>query len=392
MDPSQIPPNVPIKQPPPGQTPDFAHKEDHGLFVQIVVTLVICVFLSTTSVVARVATRLWIVQNFGWDDGLAVLAMLFNFGLTVCFAKEINSGLTFSTYNTSLRDFMLQYFSQWTFWNALFTIFLYFTFAAIKLSILMLYLRLLGPLHRTLRFGVWVLVVIVIAVLIGTTAGLLEFCHPAEKLFHPEVPGTCNVSAVLFVVQAVAQVITDLLVLIPPIPVVWRLNAPKARKFGFVLTLCIGLFVTGIGLARLGILIKQLNSPNLSVDIQYLGTYLAIFEINFALIAICLPALRQLSVKVQEIYSSYRSKFSLPNSGPLAGNLTPQRNLRSNNKKPSSISQFVDGPYTELGEAAAWKNGKENESSTTVTKTNSEEDEAAALGLRRDNGRIGRAV
>ena len=110
--------------------------------------------------------------------------------------------------------------SAWTFWNALFTIFLYFTFAAIKLSVLMLYLRLLSPAHKHLRFGVWVLAVFNIAILIGTTTGLLVFCHLALKLFRPTVPGTCNVSAVLFVVQGVLSVATDLMILIPPIFVV----------------------------------------------------------------------------------------------------------------------------------------------------------------------------
>lgn len=401
MDPSQIPPDVPIMRPPPGHTSNFAHKEDHRLFVQIVVTLVICVVLSTVSVAARVVTRLWFVKMFGWDDGLAVLAILLNYGLTVCFAGEIVSGLAFSTYNTSLRDFMMHYFDDWTFWNSVFTIFLYFTFAAIKLSILMLYLRLLGPTHKRLRIGVWVLAGLVMVILIGTTAALLNFCHPVQKLFRPQVPGTCNISAVLFVVQAVAQIVTDLLILIPPIPVVWRLNASSARRVGFILTLCIGLFVTGIGLARLGILITQLNSPNLTIDIQYLGTYLAIFEINFAIVAICIPALRQLFVKMQQVYSSYRSKTSQPSSGPSNRKAFSPTvgNIRVNNRRPLSENhvvsdgQYVDGPYTELGEVAQWGDGKDKEyNASTITKTESNDKDSVTLGLRRDNGRIGTAA
>ena len=394
MDPTQIPPDVPLVQPPPGQTSDFAHPQDHSVFLQIIVTLAICVVLSTVAVLARVATRLWIVKNFGWDDGLAVLAMLLNFGLTVCYVGEIYSGLAFSNYNTSLRTFMLRYFASWTFWNGLFSLFLYFTFAAIKLSILMLYLRLLGPFHKNLRFSVWVLVGLVLVILIGTTAGLLEFCHPTEKLFRPAIPGTCNVSAVLFVVQAVAQVVTDLLILIPPIPVVWRINAPKARRFGFVVTLCIGLFVTGIGLARLGILITELDTPNIQFNIQYLGTYLGIFEINFALIAICIPALRQLFIKLHQTFSAYRSrKSSLSISAPVQGHSIPEgHNIRDKKKQPSSITQFVDGPYTELSEVAPRKERIEEGARTMSSKTDRKEDELDALGLRQGNGEISNAV
>ena len=344
MDPSQIPPNVPLEQPPPGQTSDFAHPTDHRLWIQIVATLVVCVILSTGAVVARLATRIFILKKFGWDDGLCVLAFLLNIGLTVCFAGEIKSGLAFSNYNTSLRSFLLYYFPDWTFWNALFSLFLYFLLAAIKCSILMLYERLLSFAHTTLRLGVWLMVGLQVLILIGTTAGLLEFCHPVEKLFRPEVRGACNVSAKLFVAQASLSVITDLLILIPPIPVVWRLNAPKARKFGFIATLSIGLFVTSIGFARLGILITELRTPNLTLNIQYLGTYLAIFEVNFAIIAICVPALRQLSVRILQTYSQYRSSRKSNRISVRMAQVGGFQKDEEVNSRGTSIGQLVTEP------------------------------------------------
>ena len=352
-DPNGISPDVPIKSRPDGRPPNFTHREDHGLYIQVVATLVVCVVLSTTSVVARIATRLWIVKTFGWDDALAVLSMVLNFGLTACFAGLIKTGLTFNMYNTSLRDFMLHYYNDWIFWNGVFSVVLYFTFAAIKLSILMLYLRLLSRTLTSVRIGIWVLVAVVIAVLVGTTAGLLNSCHPSAKVFHPDMEGKCNYDARLWVAQAVAQVVTDFLILLPPIPFVWRLNVSRAQKLGLVGTLCIGLFVTGIGSARLGILVTVLKTPNITVNIQYLGIYLVIYEINFAIIAICLPALRQLFAKVQEVYSS-----SFGNSTSLNNANTHSDNLRSNIMKRTSISQFVDGPYIELDEAGTWKDGR----------------------------------
>ena len=360
MDPYEIAPDVPMKPRPNGPAPDFTKMQDHALYAQVVATLVICVFLSTTAVLTRIATRLWIVKMFGWDDGLAVLSMILNFALTGCFAGLIRTGLTFSTYNTSLREFMLHYFHDWVFWNAVYSIVLYFTFAAIKLSILMLYLRLLNRVRTVLRVGVWFLVVVVIAILIGTTAGLLTYCSPADKVFHPEKEGTCSYDAKLWVAQAVAQVVTDFLILIPPIPFVWRLKASKAQRLALLATLCVGLFVSGIGVARLGILVTQLGSHNVTVDIQYLGLYLSIFEINFAIIAICLPALRQLFAKCQEAYSTHLKSTSAI-SRPIVGNLPSHPdNPRSNILKRTSISQFVDGPYMELDEAGVWKTGNDN--------------------------------
>jgi hypothetical protein len=105
----------------------------------------------------------------------------------------------------------------------------------------MLYLRVVGSTKKKLRFAIWALVGLVILIMVGTTAGLLKFCDPTEKLFDVFVPGTCNINAVLFIAQAALQIFTDLLILIPPIPMVWRLNLSKSRKVQFVGILCIGL-------------------------------------------------------------------------------------------------------------------------------------------------------
>ena len=391
MDPSQIPPNIPLVQPPPGQTSDFTNPVDDRLHAQILATLIICVILSTTSVILRVFTRCFIVKLFGWDDGLAVLALLLNFGLTVCFAGLLASGLDYSNYNTSLRNFLLDKFNDWTLWNALFTIFLYFTFAAIKVSVCMLYLRLLSKAHTALRAGVWALVALNIVILIGTTAGLFEFCHPALKLFRPDVPGVCNVSAVLFVVQGVLSVVTDLLILVPPVFVVWRSNAPKAQRVGFIATLCVGLVVTAIGFVRLGILVQELKTPDLSFNIQYLGTYLAIFEINFGLIAICMPAVRQLSLRTRAIYASFRHRSTAPGSNSWGKEAALAKPNRPTSKIPSFNTRYSEGPYTELGDRLQYNADKANPG-PEIQRTTSEEEEYQRLGLRHDTGRIGNAV
>ena len=330
---------------------------------------------------------------FGWDDGLAVLSLLLNFGLTACFTGLIRTGLVFSTYDTSLRDFILNYYDDWIFWNSVFSVVLYFTFAAIKLSILMLYLRLLSRVQTTLRIGVWFLIAVIIAILVGTLAALLNACNPTAKVFNPTHDGTCNYDARLWVAQAVAQVVTDFLILLPPIPFVWRLNASKAQRLGLLATLCIGLFVTGIGLARLGILVTTLKRPNITVDIQYLGIYLVIFEINFAIVAICLPALRQLFTRCQEIYSSHYSKSSAPSTRPAGAKVTLHSgNPRSNILKRTSISQFVDGPYMELSETGTWKDKSESTGSGAPVRDSDDVQSFTIDEPQRDSRHVGHVV
>ena len=114
-------------------------------------------------------------------------------------------------------------------------------FTTIKLSILCLYLRLLTVTHRKTRWGVYAIMVYVVVVLISGLSTLLSFCHPVNKLFNPLAPGVCNVEKIDFFIQAVLQVSTDLLILIPPIPIVWNLHLSTIKKVGFVAILCTGL-------------------------------------------------------------------------------------------------------------------------------------------------------
>jgi hypothetical protein len=68
MDPSKIPPNVPVNPPPPGVKSNFEHP-DTSRYAQIVATMVVCTTLSTICFFARVYTRVYLVKKFGWDDG-----------------------------------------------------------------------------------------------------------------------------------------------------------------------------------------------------------------------------------------------------------------------------------------------------------------------------------
>lgn len=126
-------------------------------------------------------------------------------------------------------------------WNTIFTLILYFMYPLIKFSILAFYLRILGPTNKRYRIGVWVLIAFNMAILVSTVAALLQMCNPPAGLFYPWIQATCNISDVIFVVQAALQVLTDFLCLLPPIPFVLSLNLSRSRKAGVLLPILIGL-------------------------------------------------------------------------------------------------------------------------------------------------------
>ena len=111
-----------------------------------------------------------------------------------------------------------------------------------KLSILLLYLRLFAPNRPTkylIYFG------IISNFLWYTTVFVLIACSCIPRHSQTWIEGTtaplCKDAAKRIYVQSIFNVISDFYILIIPIPVVWSLQMPTAKKIGVSL-----IFMTGL--------------------------------------------------------------------------------------------------------------------------------------------------
>src|SRR6516162_716365 len=64
-------------------------------------------------------------------------------------------------------------------------------------------------------------------------------CTPVERLWDPDVPGYCINQQATWIANASSTILSDLAILILPIPQVWKLQLRKADKI--VLTFSFGL-------------------------------------------------------------------------------------------------------------------------------------------------------
>lgn len=108
----------------------------------------------------------------------------------------------------------------------------------IKLSILALYKRLFAI--RPMIIGVYVMgfVVILWAVSIWVAAALN--CIPVNKFWDMSVPGACIDAAKFNYGMQIPNILSDLIILIMPLKVVWDLPIPKSQK-----ALLSGIFIIG---------------------------------------------------------------------------------------------------------------------------------------------------
>lgn len=101
----------------------------------------------------------------------------------------------------------------------------------VKLSILLLYLRLF-TVSRAFRVMTWATGALVVAYSVAGFVGTLAACNPKK--------GTCKNISQLAACSSALNILTDLIIIILPLPQVWRLHATFKQKLGLAI-----IFTTG---------------------------------------------------------------------------------------------------------------------------------------------------
>ena len=124
------------------------------------------------------------------------------------------------------------------------TLFVFFllqtiTTALIKIAILMLYKRAFtAPRFQT---AVWIVGAIVIANSLGVCVAVCNFCHPIARFWDPMgVPGHCINEVVATTLFSTTLFITDVIIYIMPMPMIWNLRMTRRRKVEMSLVFLIG--------------------------------------------------------------------------------------------------------------------------------------------------------
>lgn len=108
-----------------------------------------------------------------------------------------------------------------------------------KLSILALYLRLF-PVKKVYRYGVFTLMFVIAANGVAGDFTSLLSCRPLAKRWDPSLAGDCINVANFWRYISLANIISDVAILLFPLPIVWGLHASLPQKLGLTI-----LFLTG---------------------------------------------------------------------------------------------------------------------------------------------------
>ncbi|KAL2758140.1 hypothetical protein ACRALDRAFT_1040207 [Sodiomyces alcalophilus JCM 7366] len=282
------------------------HVPDRGpaVFAVTVATLA----LATVFVSARLFCRSVIVKNVRWDDRIMVLGWILAFGLSFTIAYGTQRGL--GRYD---EDIDANHHGALRRCEYVFSILYNPALMAIKSSILVFYLRLSKNTQMLLRIASWVtLVIINIAGTVLTFMNIFQ-CNPVSAAWQVWTePVRCIPLLTEFICAAPVNIITNLVIVGLPIPVITSMRLPPRQKYILVFTFSLGIFVTVVDVIRIYYLQRAIStaaSPSTDRSTAFGGTpdfawksslsfMWSAVEVNIAMICACIPTLKPLIVKI----------------------------------------------------------------------------------------------
>lgn len=108
----------------------------------------------------------------------------------------------------------------------------------IKVAILLLYYRLFP--NKTFRRVIYGMGTLVLLCLVSTFFSFLLQCLPIRSFWQHQVAHHCFVQNPFYLAAASLSLVSDVFILVMPMPMVWALNISRQRKMGLSLVFLLG--------------------------------------------------------------------------------------------------------------------------------------------------------
>ncbi|KAI1635310.1 CFEM domain-containing protein [Biscogniauxia mediterranea] len=246
-------------------------------------------------------------RQFGWDDALTCMAMMFSIAETGCSYMGMRTTYfgvhIYDIPPTADRSLGMK-------WNYLIQILYNPILALVKSSVLLFLLRIGGQ-QRKIRYSIHSLNGFNIGLMIAIFLTVIFQCSPIpyfwERVRDPTLEGTCIDTGAFYVATAGLTIFTDILVLILPFRIFMSLKMSIKLKIAIMAVFLLGAIVTIVSILRLLWIIEVSlypMAPDSTYDIRF--TYSAV-ETNLAIITASGPALRPLFIVwFPRLFSSIR--------------------------------------------------------------------------------------
>ncbi|WYZ46777.1 hypothetical protein EsH8_IX_001002 [Colletotrichum jinshuiense] len=255
--------------------------ESNALMVQV--PAIVFFVLTPVFVGIRFWSRIKMRSGLGWDDWTILFSFFCCLAVSVLMMISCEYGFGQHIKNLSkpnkVMTLKLFYVAQ---------IFYKITINLTKASILLLYLRIF--VQRYFRVLCYILLSIILAYMVATSASSIWQCTPVPRAWDKSIPGTCISLTMNWYANAGFSIATDFLIMALPQHVLWKSKLPINQKKALMAVFALGLFVTVTSILRMTTLDFSTTSPDTTFDIA--STLWTLVEDNVAIICACLPMCR----------------------------------------------------------------------------------------------------
>ncbi|KAM7196287.1 hypothetical protein V8F20_007127 [Naviculisporaceae sp. PSN 640] len=264
-------------------------------------------FISTSTVVARVFSRLDVGAGLHIDDFLAIFSSVQGLGLFGIQAWWMTLGEGFPIGHMT-EDNLVMIKKLLIAFELLYAT----TTATIKLSILCFYLRMFCARFsnqlKTIVKGVMA------SIFLWSVANILQvflICHPFQATFDDKVVGTCGNQVASYIAIGCFNAVSDLVVLGLPITTLWTLRLKMVHKFCLSLVFLLGLSATTVAVVRMISLSKDLHMETLTQSMVW-PAFWTNLEVDISVICVNLPALGFVVKNLQRMVRRATSRRARP--------------------------------------------------------------------------------
>ncbi|KAL9610185.1 MAG: hypothetical protein Q9167_005089 [Letrouitia subvulpina] len=260
--------------------------------------MIALIVLCDVSVVLRFVSRKISKASFGYDDYLAIAAMLLANGTAICVLVAVSYDVG-KHIEDARPDAVLQ-------WHKVLYVYENFYAPAIattKFSILFFYNRIFSI--KNFRIVLYAIGMTVMMWWIVMQFTVIFECAPIDLTWSPHKEGHCISLKKFFLGQAIPNIATDLVLLLIPIPMIWNLQLPRSQKVALIGVFLLGGFVVCASTYRLILLFKfsptapditcmlfQADIPSLPLSLHWTYFHVIMWsavEPNVGVISACLP-------------------------------------------------------------------------------------------------------
>ncbi|EGY21643.1 hypothetical protein VD0002_g6124 [Verticillium dahliae] len=307
---------------------------------QVVIPCIVFFALTPIFIIIRLWSRIATRSTIGADDWTIMVSFVCVLVVQILMMFSVSYGFGRHVYELETQDRLMAlklfYVAQ---------IFYKLTINLTKASILALYLRIF--VQRWFRICCYVLVSIILAYMVATTASSIFQCSPISGAWDKSSKPTCIDLTKNWYANAGFSIATDILILLLPMQPIWASKLPVNQKRALMLVFALGGFVTVTSIMRSTTLKFSTKTPDMTYDIA--STLWTMIEQNVAIICACLPMCRlPLAFLFPSTFgSTSRQRSSYKYGGSNNSHNAARSNNTSNNMSSSqhSSSHSAWQPY-----------------------------------------------